>query len=163
MTPLWTFTAARLPRGQAVEGKPVLDALDEAKGNWASCVVDGKVDCSFDAANPLRLWACECALRALNRERKAGREPHAGSWTAIEVATRYANGLATKDELAAARDAAWNDARDAARDAWDAARDARDAAWAARDAWDAARDAERQWQADALLMRFDLCMEEICR
>ncbi len=65
--------------------------------------------------------------------------------------------LETGDEdlRAAARDAAWDAARDAARAAaWDAARDAaraaaRDAAWdAARDAaraaaWDAARDAAR--------------------
>jgi hypothetical protein len=90
------------------------------------------------------------------------------SLKALEVAERFANGLATKEELAAARvaaraaawNAAWHAARDAARDAaWhaaeaaarDAARDAAwhaasDAAWATvaaarNDAGDAARDA----------------------
>jgi hypothetical protein len=65
---------------------------------------------------------------------------------ALDVAERHADGLATDDELAAARDAAWGAARAAAGDAaWDAAGDAAwNAAWdAAGDAaWDAARDAQ---------------------
>ena len=56
------------------------------------------------------------------------------SIAALDVAERHANGYATDDELAAARDAA----RDAA---WDAARAAARAA-----AWDAARDAARDAQ-----------------
>jgi hypothetical protein len=49
---------------------------------------------------------------------------------AVEVAERFIRDEATAEELAAARDAAWDAARDAARDAaWDAARDA---AWAAQ-------------------------------
>jgi hypothetical protein len=80
------------------------------------------------------------------------------SRNAVEVAERHANGLATDEESAAARDAAWAAAWaaawDAARDAawaaaWDAARDAaRDAAWAA--AWDAARDAASAAQCDII-------------
>ena len=70
----------------------------------------------------------------------------------VEIAERYANGKATKEELAAAWDAARAAARDAAAGAaawaaaWAAAGDAaagaaaRDATWAAA-AWDAARDA----------------------
>jgi hypothetical protein len=62
---------------------------------------------------------------------------------AIEVAERYANGLATDQELAAARSAA----RDAADAAWSAARsaarDAADAAWSA--AWSAARERQAAW------------------
>jgi len=84
------------------------------------------------------------------------------SIAALDVAERHANGQATDEELAAARDAAWDAARAAA---WAAARAAswaaawasawavaRDAAWAvardaARDAaWAVARDAARDAQ-----------------
>lgn len=62
------------------------------------------------------------------------------SITVINVAERFANGEATKEELAAAEAAA----RDAA--------DAADAAWAAADAaWSAARDDERQKQTEQFL------------
>ena len=81
----------------------------------------------------------------------------------IEVARRYAEGLATQDELAAAGaaawaaagDAAWAAAGDAARAAaWAAAGDAaRAAAWAAAGdtAWAAAGAAEARWQTERLL------------
>ena len=49
-----------------------------------------------------RLFAADCAERALERERAAGREPHPDSWRAIAVARRYANSKATPQELAAA-------------------------------------------------------------
>ena len=67
-----------------------------------------------------RMWreyACDCADRALIRERNAGREPDARSWRAIEVARAYARGEASEEELsaacAAARDAEyeWQRAR----------------------------------------------------
>ena len=62
------------------------------------------------------------------------------SRTALDVAERFANGMATQQEFDAARAAAWAAARAAARAvARDAARDV------ARDvAWDAARDAQKQ-------------------
>ena len=62
------------------------------------------------------------------------------SLTALDVAERYADGLASDADLAAARDAAWDAARDAAAAARAAAWDAAAAARAA--AWDAARDAQ---------------------
>ena len=64
------------------------------------------------------------------------------SLTALDVAERHADGLATDEELAAAGAAAGDAARDAARAAaWDAAwAAARDAAWDAAGA--AARDAQ---------------------
>jgi hypothetical protein len=120
----------------------------------------------------LRLFACDCAERALKRERKAGREPDPRSWEAIRVSRLFARGRATDAAWGAARDAAWGAARDAAwaaaRDAaWNAARDAawgaaraaaRDAAWdaATAAAWDAARDAEESWQTKQLLKRIGL-------
>ena len=80
----------------------------------------------------LRLYAVWCA-RQVEHLMKDQR-----SRNALDVAERHANGLATDEELDAARDAAWAAARDAA---WDAARDA---------AWDAARDAARDAQSNTL-------------
>lgn len=84
----------------------------------------------------IRLYAVWCArqVQHLMTDKR--------SIAALDVAERFANGMATQDELDAARDAA----RDAAWAAMDAALDAAlDAAWdAARSAaWDAARDAAR--------------------
>ena len=81
-----------------------------------------------------RLFAVWCARKVQHLMK----DPR--SINAIDVAERFANGLAHRDELNAARDAAWDAAMDAA---WDAARDA---AWdAARDeAMDAARDAQKE-------------------
>ncbi len=97
----------------------------------------------------LRLFAVGCA-RKVQHLMKDQR-----SIDALDVAERYANGNATKDELAAARAAAWAAARDATEDelaaaeasewaaAWEAAgRAAWDAALAA--AWEAARASERE-------------------
>jgi len=83
-----------------------------------------------------RLWGCDCAERALLRERDAGREPDPRSWEAVRVSRLYADGEATLEEL----DAAWS--------AWHAAWDADAAARAAADAaaWVAADAAEREWQ-----------------
>jgi hypothetical protein len=72
-----------------------------------------------------RLFAVWCARRVLTRVER----PDPRSVAACDVAERFANGQATREELAAA----WDAARAAAQDAaWDAARDAaRAAAWAA--------------------------------
>ena len=79
----------------------------------------------------LRLFACDCAARALSRERQAGREPDKRLWWAVKVSIRFALGL----ETAAARDAAGAAAADAAWAAAGAAWAARDAAWAAECEW----------------------------
>jgi len=74
-----------------------------------------------------RLFACDCAERVahLANDKRCDE--------AIKVARRYADGEATKEELAIARDAALS--AHAARDAALSAHAARDAAW---DTWDAA-------------------------
>ena len=99
----------------------------------------------------LRLWACWCIR---NTKISVGRtvwdlltDPR--SRNAVEVAERFANGYATKEELAAAWDAARDAAvaaasdaaRDAARDAAVAAAVAAARAAAGDAAWAAARDA----------------------
>jgi len=127
-----------------------------------------------DVSKELRLFACDCAERALKRERKAGREPDERSWKAIIVSRLYANGEANLQELdaawAAAGDAAWAAAYAAyaadaaARDAWAAAYAAYAADAAARDAWAAARDAARaaeiKWQRNRLARYLDAVFAE---
>ena len=111
----------------------------------------------------MRLFAVECA-RSVQHMMTDKR-----SRDALDVAERFANGLATQVELAAARNAAWDAARSAAWNAageaaWDAARNAawsaaRNAAWnaAGEAAWEAAWDAawnaagEAAWEAQANL------------
>jgi hypothetical protein len=122
------------------------NGLDDAL--WCLCAVSG-----YD--REMRLLAVEFARQVQHLM------PDPRSVAALDTAERFANGLATLNELSDARAAAWDAARDAAWDAawaaawdaawaaaWDAARAAaRDAAWAA--AWDAARDAawDAAWDA----------------
>jgi hypothetical protein len=98
------------------------NGLDDAL--WCLRTVDGY-------QREMRLYAVDCARMAQHLMT----DPR--SLDALNVAERHADGLATDEELAAARaaasDAAWAAASDAALAA------ARDSAWAA--AWDDARDA----------------------
>jgi hypothetical protein len=109
-----------------------------------------------------RLFACDCAERVLpifERQHPADGHPR----MAVDTARRFAEGQATREELAAAGAAAWDAAWAAAWDAawaaaWAAARTAaRTAAGTAAGAaaWDAAGDAawaaERQWQTQRLM------------
>jgi hypothetical protein len=96
----------------------------------------------------LRLFSCWCARQVWNLLTDE-RSRHA-----VEVAERYAEGKATKAELAAARAAARDAAGaaiDAAGAAWAATWDAGDAAWAAARAAGAARDAAVAEQSAWLL------------
>ena len=79
----------------------------------------------------LRLFAADCAERALLREREVGREPDARSWKALEVARAFIRGEATREELNAAAAAAARAAAAAAARA--------NAAYAAERDWQTAR------------------------
>jgi hypothetical protein len=109
-----------------LESSRIEDAL------WCLCAVDGH-------EREMRLFAVECArsVQHLMTDKR--------SLDALDVAERYANGLATQTELTAARAAAWV-AQDAAGAAGAAARAA---AWVAQDAAGAARAAARAAQGDA--------------
>src|ERR1035437_5308532 len=73
--------------------------------------------------------------------------PDKRSIECANIAEKFANGLATQEELSAAESAAWS-ARSAARSAAWSAESARSAAWSARSAaWSAAESAESAWSA----------------
>lgn len=84
------------------------DPVDKHVSRWRRRVQ------TIDLSRELRQFACDVAEEALNREEQAGRTVDERSRAAIEVARRYANGQADREELAAARDAAWAAAWDAA-------------------------------------------------
>jgi len=97
----------------------------------------------------LRLFAVWCARNALSLVEN----PDPRSVNSVDVAERFANGEATREELSTAWSAAWSAALDAARST--ARSTARDAAWSAarstaRDAaWSAARSTARSTARDA--------------
>ena len=93
-------------------------------------------------ADLLHEFACRCAEDVLHVfEKKYPNDDRPRK--AIEAKRRYVEGKINKEELAAAREAAWSAARGAGA--------ARDAAWAASDARDAARPAARDAARDAQL------------
>jgi hypothetical protein len=103
----------------------------------------------FFSDKELRLLACDIAEKALTQHRVTDTR----SWNAIKVSRNFANGKATKEELAAARSAAdaavWSAAVGAHDAAWAAARSARAATCAARAA-DAAA-IEYKWVCEKLI------------
>ena len=79
--------------------KPV--EQDASKGvSWTRKLLSAR-----DISVELRIFACDCAERALLREREAGREPDPSTWDALRVARLYADGKASKGELMDAADA----------------------------------------------------------
>jgi hypothetical protein len=114
-----------------------------------------------DARLALVVFASDCAWRALERERRAGREPDSRCWAAVEAARRFASDPSDENRNAAdaayAACAAYADAAYAAyascaaSAACAAYADAAyaDAAYAARAAGVAAA-AERAWQSRRL-------------
>jgi hypothetical protein len=100
----------------------------------------------FFSDKELRLLACDIAEKSLTDHKVTDQR----SWNAIKVARSFANGEATKGELAAARAAAWAAADAAARAARATARATAHAAAAAAHAaaW-AARSTDAAWAANA--------------
>ena len=136
----WTKLLAYLRKTKA-DDEPISlieiiksNGLDDAL--WCLRAVDGH-------DKEIRLYAVWCARQVQHLMT----DPR--SLAALDVAEAFANGKATKEELAAASVAAWAAAGAAARAAWAAARAA---AWAAAGAagaagdaaWDAARDAQEK-------------------
>ena len=116
-----------------------------------------------DASQALRLFTCDCAERALQREREDGREPDARSWAAIEVSRLYIAGEATIGELRSAVDASAHAAN--AANAADAAYAAAYVAYAAANAvahaaYATNAAAEKKWQRTALATRLNALLEE---
>jgi hypothetical protein len=156
---------------QIIDLSPCYDPTKYLSKNWKGTVIDilNVEECpaedrlwvvlreDFIDAKTLRLFAAWCAREAL----KLIDKPDQRSIEACNVAERYANGDATKEELAAARAAAiaaaWAAASDAARAAAIAAAiaAARAAACAAESdaaraaAWAAARAAAWAAESDA--------------
>lgn len=151
-----------------------LEVLTRNDGPWADVPAKDRLWTAMHNGvlpdRTLRIFAADCAERALLRERSAGREPDARSWRAVEVARMYVSGTATRAELRAAaraahiararatpRDAVW--AATAAVATVDAAErfSAHDAGWvaeaAARDTGptETAEAAEREWQVARLI------------
>ena len=117
-----------------------------AHGNdkWAASRREMLTD-YVDATRVLHEFGCWCATNAMDVCEARGVAVDPRSRNAVVVKRRWLDGKATAEDLAAARDAAWDPAWAAARAA---ARDAaRAAAWAA--AWAAARDAARAAAWDA--------------
>jgi len=149
-SPSW-FDALRYAPGPVaciVEvSRPVAKDTDKAVSRRRKLIVAKNAD------GLLRAFACDCAERALLRERQQGREPDERSWKVIEVARRYAEGKATEKELRAAEasaEAAWAAKAPAwaawAR-LWASAEASAEAAWAAEAAEAARLSAEAAWAA----------------
>ena len=150
MTPL---SKSELRAKACAESHPFLDSCTSLADAWDKCqhsdwmlwALD-KIGWSDDRI--FRLFACWCALEMpLADGRKTGdllTDPR--SREAVEVARRFANGEATREELAAAWAAAWSAAWSEA--AWSAEWAA---AWAAAEsaAW-SAESAARSAEADQL-------------
>lgn len=129
---LLTYLSKTKSDNEQLSFKTILESNGLEDAIWCLRAVDG-----YD--REIRLFAVACARRVEHLD------PTGQAKKTNDASERYANGLATAEELKAARDASWDASRDAARNASQAA--ARDASQdasqdAARDAsWDAARAA----------------------
>lgn len=93
------------------------DCVEEKRGKIAARTCTALA--MADVTRELRLFTCDCAERALTRERAHGREPDSRSWEAVTVAREYAEDPSpvVRDRLLVAR----SDAHKAWREKYDAA------------------------------------------
>jgi len=104
----------------------------------------------------LNEFACDCAWRALEREREAGREPVPCLWQAVRTKRAWIEGRAADEDLKRTRDDAFSAARVTAASAASAYASAygaayaslSDAVWAFNSAvaWSAGGFTEEAWQ-----------------
>ncbi len=124
------LSLVEIPDDALPHGSPV----DKYVASWRRRIF------TIDISKELRLFACDVAEEALNREVQCGNAVDERSRAAIEVARRYAQQQATEKELAAAPHAARGAALAAA---WGAAlATARGTGWAA--GWAVAEDVHKQ-------------------
>lgn len=97
----WGDIATDLVGNSTRENWTAMDVLFEARITIVSrmAVV---LRLEFLSKSQLRLFAADCALRALLRERSFKREPDPGSWKAVCVTRDYALGNTTKEAVLAA-------------------------------------------------------------
>jgi hypothetical protein len=135
--PQYEFLRKALSREEYGDDTPIdLLTILETNGLWDALWALRATAQNCDKV--ARLMAADCAEQALPIWQKYWDDKRPE--LAIKAARDFANGLISRQEMAAARAAAWAAARDAACDAaWAAAWAARAAAWAA--AWAAARAA----------------------
>lgn len=122
----------------------VLEVCGLADAIWALSIVIEPAD------REIRLFACDCAERVLPLYEKEHPKDNRPRET-IRISRLFANGEATKEQLAAAWDAASRVDIDAWRNTWSAALAARATAWP--DAWAASWDAT--WYARAATRYYD--------
>jgi hypothetical protein len=127
------FVSLLKKKGACSEGLDFALVYADAKAAWEACTNPEYMlwaIAEFDLVDDKkhRLFACWCARHTPVGNGKTNWDllTDERSRNAVIVAERFANGEATNEELAAARDAAWAAAWAAARDA------ARDAAWDAQ-------------------------------
>lgn len=125
---LLTYLSKTKSDNEQLSFKTILESNGLEDAIWCLRAVDG-----YD--REIRLFAVACARRVEHLD------PTGQAKKTNDASERYANGLATAEELKAARDASWDASRDAARNASQAA--ARDASQ------DASQDAARNASQDA--------------
>lgn len=126
----------------AIEHREVLEIEAVPSGDKVWVLLQ-LLNTTLNKERDLRLFACDCAERALNREREAGREPDRRSYDAVKVVRRFAVGEATEEERSAAATHAYAAAATAT------------AAYAHAAYAYAEKRAEREWQAERLCHYLD--------